>query len=280
MKDLLTTAEAARLVGVGVTSIKRWADKDLIRVSHTPGGHRRVHREDLLRFVASTQDSSREKSARQSESRPAAKTQGPATATDWASMLLQSDMHSIQAALLSARSRLGSWYSTADEACTGLNEIGKEWECGSIDIIQEHIASENLARALSSLAGAMPGQSPDKICVMACVPGETHTLGLSFLELCLREAHWTTVWVGGSTPLDELADAASSGKARMIAVSASAASNNRNLLGRVAHIVGSKCESAGGNLVMGGAGAWPDNPTHGYRFHSFTAFSSFLRAHR
>ena len=44
MKDYLTTTSAARMAGVGVSSIKRWADDGKLRTVRTPGGHRRLIR--------------------------------------------------------------------------------------------------------------------------------------------------------------------------------------------------------------------------------------------
>lgn len=41
MDDLLTTQEAAERLGVGPTTIKRWADEGRIEVVRTLGGHRR-----------------------------------------------------------------------------------------------------------------------------------------------------------------------------------------------------------------------------------------------
>lgn len=49
--DILTTFQAARLCGVSHKSIERWIDAGLLRGFRTPGGHRRVHRADLLEFV-------------------------------------------------------------------------------------------------------------------------------------------------------------------------------------------------------------------------------------
>src|SRR6188768_4104289 len=49
--DILTTFQAAKLCGVSHKSIERWIDAGLLPGYRTPGGHRRVHRADLLGFV-------------------------------------------------------------------------------------------------------------------------------------------------------------------------------------------------------------------------------------
>lgn len=48
MTELLTTREAAERLGVGPTSIKRWADAGLLRAVRTLGGHRRYALADIL----------------------------------------------------------------------------------------------------------------------------------------------------------------------------------------------------------------------------------------
>lgn len=44
---LLAIGEAARIVGVNVWTIRRWADEGRIPVVILPSGHRRFHREDI-----------------------------------------------------------------------------------------------------------------------------------------------------------------------------------------------------------------------------------------
>jgi len=46
-KDLLTTKQAADILGVGTTSIKRWSDEGKLPAYKTAGGHRRYRRADV-----------------------------------------------------------------------------------------------------------------------------------------------------------------------------------------------------------------------------------------
>ncbi len=45
--EWLTLTEACRLLGVSPTTVRRWADSGLLRIFHTPGGHRRFSRASL-----------------------------------------------------------------------------------------------------------------------------------------------------------------------------------------------------------------------------------------
>ena len=65
--DILTTFQAARLCGVSHKSIERWIDAGFLRGFRTPGGHRRVHRADLLEFIQKRRTIERAPSEREAE---------------------------------------------------------------------------------------------------------------------------------------------------------------------------------------------------------------------
>lgn len=50
----LSTAKAAKALGVGVSSIKRWVDKGVIPATKSPGGHRHISLDALIRFSEET----------------------------------------------------------------------------------------------------------------------------------------------------------------------------------------------------------------------------------
>lgn len=61
--------EAAALLGVGVDSLRRWADDGVVATTRTSGGQRRIAGDELARFAveraeAATEDSAAELSAR------------------------------------------------------------------------------------------------------------------------------------------------------------------------------------------------------------------------
>lgn len=51
MKQSFSTSEVATYCHVTADTIRKWAEAGRIRVFKTPGGHRRIRREDLLRFL-------------------------------------------------------------------------------------------------------------------------------------------------------------------------------------------------------------------------------------
>jgi excisionase family DNA binding protein len=51
MKQSFSTSEVAKYCHVTADTIRKWAEAGRIHVFKTPGGHRRIRREDLLRFL-------------------------------------------------------------------------------------------------------------------------------------------------------------------------------------------------------------------------------------
>lgn len=50
--DILTTRQAADLIGVNLRSIQLWVESGKLAACKTPGGHRRIQRADVLRLLA------------------------------------------------------------------------------------------------------------------------------------------------------------------------------------------------------------------------------------
>lgn len=114
--------------------------------------------------------------------------------------------------------------------------------------------------------------------MLTCAEGDDHALGLSIVEVVLREAGWRTRWTGRSTPIAALRPALEG--ARMLCVSASAVSSDALGLRRQADELGRVSRSTGVGLALGGAGAWPARPRVGVRFTALEPFHRFAVAQR
>lgn len=260
----LTPAEACALAGVASTTLKRWADAGILAHVKTAGGHRRFVRSELERFLN-----------RRTRFEPSP----PPEANPWIARLVGAGQaHEVEAELLLARSRLGSWHAVADELGGVLREIGERWQRGELSLVDEHIASERLARALARIGEALPSRPGAPRALLACLGGEEHALGLALVELCLRELGWTTLWAGPRTPLADLERILGGMQLELVALSASAGSEDRTELEQAALALERTCQERGLALALGGEGAWPDEPRHAHRFREFASFHRFAAA--
>lgn len=264
-EDLITTTEAARVLGVGPSTVKRWADEGLLACVRTAGGHRRFISEEVQRFReqgygADSQDGIER----------------------WMDVLLSedSDPFQINAALLQARGDRGSWWEVCAELGPVLEEIGARWARGELAIAEEHVASERLARGLAFVTQSVGVAPRSPACVLVTAEGDDHTLGLSLVEVCARESGWATVWLGRSTPIAEVLDTVERRRARVVAVSASGFSSSAEELARQERILGSLLGPLGVPILLGGSGAWPEVPTYGERILSFRQLARRLQVLR
>jgi methanogenic corrinoid protein MtbC1 len=144
-----------------------------------------------------------------------------------------------------------------------------------VSVLDEHVASERIARALAHVTDALPVGEKGPVCLLSCAEGDDHTLGLSLAELCLREAGWATLWAGRRTPAVELAAAIERGGIGMVALSASTVSTDSRGIGRQVQRIAAACREQGIALALGGRGAWPERAGDAQRFHAFGPFYEF-----
>ncbi|HUO52801.1 MAG TPA: helix-turn-helix domain-containing protein [Gemmatimonadaceae bacterium] len=260
MSELLTSADVAELLGVAQATVKRWADAGVLPCEKTAGHHRRFRREDVDRF--------RERQA----------IDAPAAARGWIELLVSgADVHAVHGRLLSDRARFGSWHAVATELSPVIAELGARWRAGQITILEEHLASSALARALARCAEAMPAHPGGPRVLLAAAEEEEHTLGLALVEVVAREAGASTLWAGEPTPTRELVAALDAGVADVLAVSASVGRDPKKLAGEAKRLVAA-ARNAGARVVFGGAGAWPRVPPPHVRLQDFRELHDWLVA--
>jgi len=88
-----------------------------------------------------------------------------------------------------------------------LARIGEEWEEGTLDVGEEHFASNLIRGRLLSLA-RLWGRGTGPLAVLACAPGEEHDISLVAFGLVLRSHGWRILFLGADTPVATLAHTA------------------------------------------------------------------------
>lgn len=261
---LLTTREVAELMGVGPTSVKRWADTGLLPCVRTAGGHRRFNRSEVDRFADHHQPI----------------VAGQADLQGWERVLRQSpDVHQLQGRLLAMRASLGSWAQTADAFAPVLKHLHARGVQNQIESVEQCAAIEQLHRAVAQLASSIPLQAETHTCLLATACEDAHTLGLSFAELTARETGWSTRWIGPAARLVDLEAYVRAKDVDVVALSASEWAGDTAKLAEWLEQLGAACAERGAVLVFGGSAAWPTPPPRGARVSSFVEFASLLQKH-
>jgi MerR family transcriptional regulator, light-induced transcriptional regulator len=86
-----------------------------------------------------------------------------------------------------------------------LIEIGERWHQGKITAAHEHQASHYLRGKLHGLLDLAGNPRHGPVVVVACAPGEWHEIGALMLAVFARRAGLRTHYLGGNTPLRDLA---------------------------------------------------------------------------
>jgi DNA-binding transcriptional MerR regulator len=98
-----------------------------------------------------------------------------------------------------------------------LREIGAEWERGTLEVGQEHFASNLVRERLLALA-RLWGRGGGPLAILACAPGERHDIGLIAFGLVLRSHGWRIIFLGADTPLATLGRVVSSTSPQLVVV--------------------------------------------------------------
>lgn len=108
-KTIFTTHEVSRLLQVNPRSVINWIEQSLLPSYRTPGGHRRIRRDDLLAFLRKHQIPT------------------PASLVDGTfSILIVDDEDEIASMLKTYFQRLGGYeVTTASDGITALIEVGR-----------------------------------------------------------------------------------------------------------------------------------------------------------
>jgi excisionase family DNA binding protein len=271
MKDLLTSTQVAELLGVGASSVKRWADSGRLPCVRTPGGHRRFLRPEVERALA-----------------PGALGMIPLRAvedqaTRWYDLLASgTGPFELRMALASDFERQGAWWRVAEGIALALTEVGQRWRRGLLTVTEEHTASESLSRAIARAAESQMVPEDAPVCLLMAPPGEEHTLGLGLAELIARAQGWNTRWVGRAAPLEEIEALMDTDQVQMVTVAALEGLTEVETLGAVARRLVAASERSGAAVVLAGSAAWPEPPfgSRVRRARNFEHFAEALRGAR
>lgn len=82
----------------------------------------------------------------------------------------------------------------------GLNEIGMGWYQGEVSVQQEHFTSELALRRLESLVAGAPAPTLFGKVLVACPPGEQHTVAPLLLNYLIRRSGRNSIFLGANVP--------------------------------------------------------------------------------
>jgi methanogenic corrinoid protein MtbC1 len=248
---------ASRALGVSESTLKRWCDRDLLQVTRTVGGHRKVAVNDVLRLAR-----------RQGRGLAAPELLGLPARGTLASGDASQDAHRLAAALLAGQQELvrqiifdllarqDSLSELFDNViAAAFATIGDRWACREADVYQERRACAIVQRTLSELRVT---QVPTRGLAMgATLEGDHYSLASKMAELVLRDCGIDATALGTSIPAESCVRAVQTHKPQIFWLSASHVADETQFLEGFARL-SAACHELGVAIVVGGRSLTPE----------------------
>lgn len=252
--DLVSPRQAARAMGVSESSLKRWCDQGLIRMTRTAGGHRKLPIAEVLRYV-------------RDHNRPLLHPDllGLPAASPGAVIGLGRAVPLLVEALLAgdeivARQLVVDLYAAGhplallfDEVIAeAFRQIGDRWECGTAEVYQERRGCQIALRTLYDLRRMQtPPPATGGLAAGGTLEGDPYSLPTTMAELVLREGGWRATSLGSSLPVDSLIRFLHAQRPALFWISVSYLDDPARFLERFA-LLSRACTETGTALVTGG----------------------------
>ncbi|MFH8238068.1 MerR family transcriptional regulator [Streptomyces sp. NPDC018321] len=232
----LTTGEVARRLGVAPTTVRTWDRRyGLGPDAHTGGRHRRWTAADVARLermcaltATGLPPAEAARLARSEEPPAAARSRRAGPGRDpnrrrsragsglrlgdvrqecrgIARAALRLDAAVLDELLLAAIAEHGLVAAWTEVIVPTLQAVGRKWETSGEKYVEvEHFLSWHVSGALRRATPHSVADRPGAVTVLACVPGENHTLPLEVLSAALTERGVPVRMFGGALPVEPL----------------------------------------------------------------------------
>ena len=132
----------------------------------------------------------------------------------------------------------------------GLHEVGDRWQRRQVTVQQEHFVSGLAMRRLDALIAAAPVPMHPATIVLACPPGELHSLPLLYLNVLLRRRGRNVVFLGADVPMEHLEETARTVSAALVVLGAQRLASARELRDAATWLAGKRVRVAYGGRVF------------------------------
>lgn len=275
VRELLTTSQVARAIGVSEASMKRWCDKGMLPAVRTVGGHRRLPLNGVINFLRQTgHPLVRPEILGLPATTGTGQTVVAAAVTQFTQAVESGDEEQVCRLIFNLYLAGHSACDIADRVIgPSMQHVGERWSHGDVHIYQERRGVECVLRAIHQLRTALPSvPSSAPYAMGASSEGDPYALPTALIELVLREAGWRAESFGTNIPFANLRTAIEQRRPRLFWLSVSYIPTGFDFLSAYADLQqgASQCGTA---LVVGGRALSEDFR----RQMSYSAFGDNLR---
>lgn len=200
----VSTSQVAELLGVSVSTVKRWVEDDILPAQKTAGGHRKLLLADVI-------DLARRNNLplpspvliKRGFRKPRAIDPAALVQTLYQS-LVAGDAQEVRRILHEAYNNALPIETLADAVIApAMHRIGSDWESRRIDVLHEHRATQLCLDALHDLKTIVETRArrDRPLAVGGTIEGDFSSLPTLLAQMVLLEAGWDAVNLGPNTPL-------------------------------------------------------------------------------
>ena len=223
----------ARAIGVSESSLKRWCDQGRLKSTKTVGGHRRLSRAEVVRFLREANLSLADPEAIGLPKVDSDAIRDDPHATETITKaLLSADEDTVRQLLTTMY--LSGWSLSRifdDVISRVFNSIGNMWQCNSIEIYKERLSCEIAVNTLREIRTLLPRYQPGApVAIGATLLGDLYTMPSLMVEMIMVSLGWKAHSLGSNLPLSTLAAAVRDYQPRIFWVSFSHITNEDALI--------------------------------------------------
>lgn len=254
MKQLLTTKQVARAIGVSEASVKRWCDKGAVPCARTAGGHRRLTLCGIIEFLRRNghelvepellglpADTGRRECAVER------------CAKAFHRALVAGDEQQLRRMTYDLYLAGHTFREIMDRhVAPAVRALGDCWAHGELEVFEERRAVEMAMRAvyeMRCILGPLCGEAPAAI--GASLEHDPYTLPTAMVEVALRELGWRAQSVGAGLPAKTIAEAVRRARPKICWLSVSAFPDPEQFVADY-RIVADAARGCGAAMVVGG----------------------------
>jgi excisionase family DNA binding protein len=202
--------EAARALGISVSTLKRWVDSGVLPAHKTVGGHRKLERSEVLALVRTKAVPQGDLGTLTAVSPRNRRAGVQSIADEMLAALLEGDQAMVSAIIGRAYRSGVAIEALADGVIAPvMQRIGHDWENARIEIWHEHRGTQLCAAALYDLKRDMESRAERNrpVALGGAPEGDPYLLPTLLAEMVLLDAGWLPVQLGPNIPLSSLVQA-------------------------------------------------------------------------
>lgn len=211
---LLTTSQAASLLQVHESSVKRWSNGGLVKPVKTAGGHRRI---DMLALLELAKEVRGDSPLLRLEPHGVALAEAALACREQNDFDLMVDLvirfsdnhpvHYLTDALRYLAVAADIPIPRAFDAvlAEALRRVGRQLEEGSRTVAMEHRFTQKILDALHAFRADLRQPEEGPLAVIGCAETCQHEIGAMFCRVGLEMEGWRTCYLGANVPFEEFA---------------------------------------------------------------------------